>query len=287
MFHFLSGLAYLAICLLLAAPGAWKKYPRDGHRTSPAKEPSTGENSGRGAAFSFTAHPFRSSASCLLSLSSFLFMPCGAFPALCSVSGSAPVAAGLLVAASGLCGGWKQACAQGIAPLGLGVSLAAMAHYARQRGVPGDLYTLDAYVAMPLAGVADGAAIPGIWILAGVSLWVLWLASPARRIAAFAQKSPEGDEAFLAALSAEIWILALIGFWVCLFFPFSFAHAPVSGIPIPVALAVDALLFWCKILGLKWLLGQGEAPCGGAVHGSILFALWGMGIWLLLDASVS
>jgi hypothetical protein len=211
----LSSLAYLFVCLLIAC------HSRD--------------------------RPWASlSVPGLINLASFLFIPCGRLPALCSFPGSALAALALLTV-TGFHGRYRPIAA----PLGLASSLAMMARYAQQRGLPGDLYTLDAYVSMPLAGIAEGVATPGVWILAAASLLALRIESPMP-----GKKAHE-------ALSAEIRRLALTSFWVCLFFPFSFTHDPISRTG---ALAFDALFFWAKVLSLKWLLGrQNENNSGRAM----------------------
>ncbi|MDR2788327.1 MAG: hypothetical protein LBD06_08215 [Candidatus Accumulibacter sp.] len=275
---FLSGLAYLALCLLIAASGARKKCLRDGLSGSEFTiRHWAGENGGR----------FLSFVSCLISLSSFLLMPCGTFPSLFPVSGGALIVIGALAVAPGFRGGWKWARRQGIAPLFLGVSLAVIARHARQRGVPGDPYALDAYVSMPIIGVAEGTEKAAVCILAVVSLLALRKALPARRFLAFGENFLRDGDAFPGALAAELWMLAVVGFWVCLFFPYSFTHRPVSEISALGGLALNALIFWGKVLGLKWLLGslREKWPRDPPLHVWVLFALLGLGVWpLLFDA---
>ena len=198
-FHFsglLSGLAYLAFCLLVAASRAGKKYRRDAS--------TIGQDGGES--------PALPSVSCLISLFSFLFLPCGALPSLFPVSGGALLAAGGLTLALGF-RGWNAPRRQWWIPFCLGVSLTVIARYAQQRGVPGDLFTLDAYVAMPVFGAAEGAWKPGVGVLAAASLLALCPAS---------NRKPSG-ETLPDALAAELWMLLALGFWVGLFFPFSFA----------------------------------------------------------------
>ena len=241
----LSGLAYLALCRWIAAFSLRRQGP--------------GENSG----WRFYASP-----ALLLGLSSFLLIPCGRLPALYPVPGGALIAAALLAAASG-CGRWqsgRRRIITTLAPLSLAVALALMAQYARQRGVPGELYALDAYVAMPLASVAEGAARPGVWILAVASLLPVWmaLAPPLAK-----------------TLPTEIWRLALVSYWVCLFLPFSFTYPP-AWISLTLGLALDAILFWCKTLAIKWLL---EKFSPKACHALILLTLWTLAAGLLLSSA--
>jgi hypothetical protein len=298
-FNFLSGLAYLALCLLIAVSGARKKCLRDGSILGgdfkAPTEVSTigqtgqlaGENGRQSSASLSPKSLFLLSVSCLISLSSFLFMPCGTLPSLIPVSGSALIVIGATAVAPGFQGGWQGVRRQGSAPFCLGVSLVVIAWYARQRGVPGDLYTLDAYVAMPIIGVVEGMGKLGICVLAAVSLLALWKAWPVRQAATADEKPWGADEAFLVALAAELWILAVIGFWICLFFPFSFTQGQVSGIFALGGLALNALFFWVKVLGLAWLLEKRgkKWPHGVLLHDSILFAFLALGVWLLFDAA--
>ncbi|MDR1661900.1 MAG: hypothetical protein LBR95_05660 [Azoarcus sp.] len=281
---FVSALAYLALCLLIAASRAWEKCPREGlFENTSITEQSAGESS---------RHFLCSlSASCLISLSSFLFMPCGTLPSLLSASGGALVVVGTLAVAPGFWGGWAKtgkgwARRAGVA-FCLGVSLFAIARYARQRGIPGELYALDAYVATPLMGVTDAWEKWGLHALAAASLLALCGALPAPRLSARGEKLPESGEAFLAALAAELWMLAAIVFWICLFFPYAFSHfldyhAPGSWIFSVGGFALDALIFWVKALGLEWGLGRmREKWLRVPFHASIPFALLALGAWLL------
>ena len=253
---FLSGLAYLAVCLLIAASGARKKCGE-----------STPENGGaRG----------RLSLSCLISLISFLFMPCGKLPSLLPFSGAALVVIGGLIAALGF-RGWG-ACRGVWVPLSLGVSLAVIARYGEQRGIPGELFTLDAYVAMPVFGAVEGMGKAGVWFLGAASLFALW--------ASCGKKSSGGDRSPPDALAAELWALAAIGFWICLFFPFSFAYSGGSEGFGLAGLALDALVFWGKVLGLNWGLNRWPGKFHGTwIQGAVPLALLGIGAGLLLGAA--
>ncbi|MDR2452217.1 MAG: hypothetical protein LBE85_10755 [Candidatus Accumulibacter sp.] len=259
---FFSGLAYLAVCLSIAVSGARKRCP---------PEESTPENSGPRR-----PPPLSLFLSCLISLLVFLLVPCGTLPSLLPVPGGALLALGGLVAAPGLLAlsaGREAAYRRAWVPLSLGVSLGVIARYAEQRGVPGELFTLDAYVAMPIIGVAEGAGKAGIGILAAASLFVLRVS--------FEEKPPDGDQAFPAALSAELWALAAAAFWVCLFFPFSFAYS--GG---PEGWVLDALVFWGKVTGLNWFLGRRRRKFRSAwIHGAILLVFLEIGAGLLLGAA--
>jgi hypothetical protein len=224
--------------------------------------------------------------SCLFPLSSFLFIPCGTLPSLVPASIGALIAVGALVATPCL-RGWQWIRHLGGAPLCLGASLAVIARYARERGVPGNLYALDTYVAMPVVGVTEGMGKLGFCILGAVSLFVLWRALPERRLPASGEKSLAGGDALLAALAGELWMLAAIAFWVCLFFPASFALGGRSGIATLGGLALNALFFWAKVLAVEWLLEKlrEKYPRGAPFHAAIPAALLGIGAWLLLDAA--
>ncbi|MDR2614769.1 MAG: hypothetical protein LBC91_05560 [Candidatus Accumulibacter sp.] len=282
-----SGLAYLALCLLIAVSRAWGKCPREGGSEKAfIIVPPVEENGGR------FLSPL--SLSCLVSLSSFLFMPCGTLSSLLPASGGALVILGGLTLALVLRGvrervrgvresrewAYRQVCV----PLCLAVSLAAVAHYARQRGVPGELYALDAYVAMPLTSVTDAWGKSGLCVLAVASLLALYGALPARRLPSGEEKRPEAGDAFLATLAAEIWMLAAITFWVCLFFPHSLACGRVPMISALGGLALNALIFWGKVLGLEWLLEKLREKCSRDLpfHAPVLLTLSGLGAGLLL-----
>jgi hypothetical protein len=260
----LSGLAYLAVCLLIAMYGARKRCP---------PEESTPEN---GESLPLSPPLFLS---CLVSLLFFLFIPCGVLPSLLPVSCGALLAIGGLIVASGflaLSEGWKAAYRRAWAPLSLGVSLAVIARYGEHRGVPGDLFTLDAYVAMPIVGAAEGMGKAGVCILAAASLFALWIS--------FEEKPPAEGQALPTALAAELWALAAAAFWVCLFFPFSFASSGGVESSELAGSVLDALVFWGKVLGLRWFLGQRRKFRSTWVHGAILLVFLEIGAWLLLGS---
>jgi hypothetical protein len=287
----LSGLAYLALCLLIASFRAWGECLRDGaiqghdYKASD-EESSAGEGDRSSLAPPSPQSSFLSSASCLISLSLFLLMPCGTLPSLLPVSLGASIVVIGLAAALGLGDGWKWIRRQAGVPLCLGVSLAVIARYVRERGVPGELYALDAYVAMPVVGVAEGAGRLGVCLLAAASLLAIWRAMPARRGAVSGRQPLAGGETLLAALAGELWTLAAIAFWVCLFFPASFAFGEAQEVAVLGGSALNALLFWAKVLAVEWLPGRlrEKCPLGAPLHALIPVALLGLGAWLLLDA---
>jgi hypothetical protein len=287
---FLSGLAYLAFCLLIASFCAWGQRngasPRFDYKASDNGQ-SDGEGGGPSPVSPSPKFLSLLSISCLVSLSLFLFMPCGTLPSLLPAAGGASIVVVGLAVVPGFQGGWGSIRRQWRVPFCLGVSLAVLARYARERGVPGELYALDAYVAMPIIGVAEGVEKPGICILAAVSLFALWQALPARRTPAFGENPLAGGEALLAALSAELWMLAAIAFWVCLFFPASFALGWVPGIAVLGGLALNALFFWAKVLAVEWLLKKlrEKYPRCAPFHASIPIAFLGLGAWLLLGTA--
>jgi hypothetical protein len=287
---FLSGLAYLAFCLLVAVSRARSRW-NGASQGFDYKASDGGQSAGEGDG-PLPAHPspefsFLLFVSCLIFLSLFLFMPCGTLPSLLPASGGALIVVGGLLAVPGFRGGWRRVRHQGSVPLCLGVSLAVLARYAQERGVPGDLYALDAYVAMPLIGVAEGAEKLGICILAAVSLLALWQALPVRRIPASGGNPLADGEARLAALAAELWMLAAAAFWVGLFFPASFAFGGVPGITILGGLALNAFFFWAKVLAVEWFLRKlrEKYPHAAPFHAAIPVAFLGLGAWLLLDAA--
>jgi hypothetical protein len=282
---FLSSLAYLALCLLIAASGAWKKYQRG---NDPTDASTIGQFAGEDSRLSPPSLFPRVllSISCLISLSSFLFLPCGTLPSLFPFSGNALLAVGGLMLALGfrsISGGWDVARRQWRTPLCLGVSLIVIARYAQQRGVPGDLYTLDAYVAMPIIGAAEGVGKLGVGVLAVASLFALW--SAAGRVSSSEEKPKRAGETLFAVLASELWMLAAIGFWICLFSPFSFAYNQDSEISSLAGLALNALFFWGKVLGLEWLLGKGRGKSPRNMPFHVLIILLGLGAWLLLGVA--
>lgn len=111
---------------------------------------------------------------------------------------------------------------------------------ARGAGVPGDLWTLDAYVGLPLGAVARGWAWAGV-LLAGLgSLWGLW------RAADVCPASARG------AVARRLWFWAALGVWVALFWPGGLAS--VASLPVLPGLALDVSYFFLKLYSLSLIL---------------------------------
>ena len=260
-FALLSGLALCVLCALLAAacvcaklrallgrnPAQASAAPADGDSIAQAA-PKNHTPDGR-LAVSLTA---------CAALAAFAGMPLGSLPALLPLSWGGLAALICLALAAGFEGGWNwngatRRKARVLAPLAL--SLALFAWYARQRGIPGELLSLDAYVAMPPAELMGWRGRLGIALLAAAFLCALrdvqrdmlsGLAQAARLEAA------EARAVVIAALARQIWILAVLGMAVCLFAPFCPAgRLGLSGV---TGFAADALIFWLKVLAADYAL---------------------------------
>jgi len=163
-----------------------------------------------------------------------------------------PAALGCLALASGFAGDWRwdgaaQRKARVLAPLAL--SLALFAWYARQRGMPGELFSLDSYVVTPLAGIMEWQGRLGMALLASALLLAV---RDVQRdmISGLAQVTRlEADAAravVVSALVRQIWIFAVLGVALCLFAPLCPAGwLGMSGV---TGVAADALFFWLKVL---------------------------------------
>jgi hypothetical protein len=190
-------------------------------------------------------------ASCA-ALAAFVWIPLGSLPALFPAAWGGLAALGCLALASGFAGNWRwdgatRNKARVLALLAL--SLALFAWYARQRGMPGELFSLDSYAATPLAGLMEWRGRLGMALLASALLFAVrdvqldllsWLA-PVTRL-----EVEEARAAVVSALVRQIWIFAVLGVALCLFAPFCpagwFGMSGVTGI------AADALFFWLKVL---------------------------------------
>jgi hypothetical protein len=169
----------------------------------------------------------------------------------------------------------------------LGLCLALFAWYARQRGVPGELLSLDSYVATPLAGLTGWPGRLGMLLLALAFLLAALdvqrdLASGLVRIVSL--EAGEARAAAISALIRQVWILAVLGMAVCLFAPFCpagwFGMSGVTGI------AADALFFWLKLLiadHALWL-AENRLPRLSACASRAQFPLAGLGALCLVFA---
>jgi len=121
-----------------------------------------------------------------------------------------------------------------LAWLGLG-------YYAFRRGLPGDLPGLGVFAASPLLGQAGPAGVPGL-----IALFLALAPFAARR---------ENDSPGPALTQ-----LALSAFLVTVFFPFSLSGLLKASAPL--ALGLDFVLFWGKVLLLNRLLAPRLAKTG-------------------------
>jgi len=190
-------------------------------------------------------------ASCA-ALAAFLGIPLGSLPALLPFSWGALAVPSCLALASSFAGEWRwdgTTRRQTWVLAFLGLSLALFAWYARQRGMPGELFSLDSYVATPLAGYMGWGERLGMLLLALALLLAVRdvqqdLASGLARVTRL--EPDEARAAVATALVRQVWILAVLGMAVCLFAPFSPAGwLGMSGI---TGTATDALFFWLKVL---------------------------------------
>ncbi len=295
-FGFISGLAYLALCLLTAGACAWRKCHHLHQASQEAAEDLSANSTIDQLARKSGLPPvfpllLSLSISGLIALLSFLFMPCGTLPAFSAAShASLAVLAGLFVSLgtqAAACG-WATLRCRWLVPSCLGVSMVAMAQYAEQRGIPGGLYALDTYVAMPLMAVADGRERLGMGMLALASLLALWKAAPARPAVKNEYGSDEMDRVFFKAWVSQLWMLAAIGFWVCLFFPFQLVPDAGTGMYVLGSFAANAFLFWGKLLALNWLLGWFKEVGLRIVPflAPVLSVLVCAGAWLLFSTEI-
>ena len=204
---FLSGLAYLALCLLAAGARFKMTQPEPKGHNVPG---------------------------CLIILPAWLGIPFGTLPAFIPTGWSGVATLICLTASCSYDAGWRVLPVSRFqAPLRLGLALAACAWHARQRGVPGDLLSLDTYVAMPLAGVTEGAIS-----MMGLALLGLGSLPLGGGVAADRQES--------------LRHLAGLAVWICLFLPACPARdLGLAGLP---GFAVDGLYFWVKILLMDYVL---------------------------------
>lgn len=193
-------------------------------------------------------------------LAALLGIPPGPLPALAGSAGGACALGGLLLGSLALPPALRRA---GVcAVLLLAAAMGLCAAFARQAGVPGDLWTLDAYAALPLPMLAQGWTCAGLLTLALVSLWGLWRATEAVP-AAMSEITPSSTpgptsgstpESLSARVRCRLWLWAALGVWVALFWPTGLtAMLPVPLLP---GIALDVGYFFAKLfclsLALTW-----------------------------------
>ena len=185
-------------------------------------------------------------------LTAFLWIPLGRLPALfpCSWGGLAVLGSLGLALGFGEDWAWNAAARRKLRALALlGLSLAFFAWYARQRGVPGDLFALESYVATPLAGLTGWEGRLGMLLLALAFLLAVRdvqqeLASGLAGVTSL--EAGAARAVVIAALMWQVWLLAVLGMAVCLFAPL--CPAGRLGMPGVTGVAADALFFWLKLL---------------------------------------
>jgi hypothetical protein len=115
--------------------------------------------------------------------------------------------------------------------------------------VPGELLSLDSYVAMPLAGLMGWRGRLGILLIA--LAFLLALRDVQRDLASgIARRAhPEANETRAVGVSAlmhQVWIFAILGAAASLFMPLSPAER--LGMSGAAGIATDALVFWLKVV---------------------------------------
>ena len=292
-FEVLSGLAYCAFCALCAAVCARAKLralldsaPRRESGLSAAADniaQSTPKNHTQGSRLAVSLASFAA-------LAAFLGMPLGSLPALFPFSWGGLAVLGCLGLALGFEEewAWNAATRRKARALGLlALALAFFAWYARQRGVPGELFSLDSYVATPLAGLVGWQGRLGILLLASAFLlaardvqqeWASGLAGVEEL------EAGEARAVVISALVRQVWILAALGMAVCLFVPW--CPAGWLGIPGVMGIAVDALFFWLKLLLADYglCLAENTLPRLSACTPRVQFLLAGLGALCMLFA---
>jgi len=210
----LSGFAYLVFCLLAA--GARPEVPFPSRIAQSAQKD-------HGTVLA-----------CLFALPVWLGIPFGTLPAFAPMGWSGVAALVCLAVACAYDAGWRvRHASRLLVPLRLALALAVCAWYAQQRGVPGDLLSLDTYVAMPLAVVTEGFV--GVTGLALLGLGVLPLCGHGT-----------------ADRAESLRHLAGLAVWICLFLPVCPARD--LGVEGLAGFALDGLYFWGKILVLDYVL---------------------------------
>jgi len=255
-FAFLSGLVCCVLCALLAAACVRAKLralldraPRGESGLSAAADKvaqSAPKNHTQGSRFAVSLASFAA-------LAAFLGIPLGSLPAIFPFSWGGLAVLGCLGLTLGFEENWtwNEATRRNARVLALlGLCLALFAWYARQRGVPGELFSLDSYVATPLAGLMGwqgrlGALLLALALLLAVRDVQQSLASGLARVAA-GLEAGEARAVVISAMIRQTWILAVLGMAVCLFVPL--CPAGWFGMPGVTGIAADALFFWLKLL---------------------------------------
>jgi hypothetical protein len=262
-FELLSGLASFVFCALLAAVSIRTKL-----RALLARPPARVSGPYAAADSITQAAPKNHTQDSRLGVSltacaalfAFLWIPLGSLPALFPFRWGGLAALGCLGLALGFAEDWRwngamrsKACALVL----IGLSLAFFSWHARQRGAPGELFSLDSYVATPVVSFivmswsgALGIALLALAFLGSVRDVQIDLLSGLAQVARL-----EADEArtvVITALTRQIWILAVLGVALCLFVPF--CPATWLGLSGVTGVAVDALVFWLKVLLVDYAL---------------------------------
>jgi hypothetical protein len=200
----------------------------------------------------------------LFSLLPWLCIPNGAFPALVNSELGAPAALFCLATASllGAPAGFfrksavharfpdaASALVRRLMPVTcLGISLALLALYARQRGLPGDLLSLDSYAAMPLRELTESREKIGLLLLASACLLACLRERRDALPLPLAENTPEPAD---TGLPGELSRLAACAFLLCLFMPLNFLRAP--GSPVAIFL-LNAAFFQLRLFCLEHAL---------------------------------
>jgi len=257
-FRILEFLSVFACCILCALPAAVcvcaKLRALLGRAPVPASGPVAAPD---GTEESAPAGPGRSirlslSLAACAALAAFLWIPFGSLPALLPAPWGGLALLGCLALTPGFAEGRLRDSAtrnKARVLLLLGLCLALCAWYARQRSLPGYPFSLDGYVAVPLAGLMGWQERLGMLLPAAALLLALRdvqhdLASGLAQVPRL--EAGEARAAVVTALTRQIWIFAVLGAAVCLFVPF--CPATRLGMSGATGLAVDLLVFWLKVL---------------------------------------
>ena len=283
----LSGLAYCVFCVLLAALCIRAK-ARALLERAPGQEPRLPASPDTIAPPTSKSHPQGNRLSLTLAscaaLAAFVWIPLGCLPALFPSAWGGLAALGCLALAAGFAGNWRWDGAtrnktRVLAPLAL--FLALFAWYARQRGMPGDVFSLDSYVATPLAGLMERQGLLGMILSAtAVLLAVRDVQADMLSGLALVTRRPDAEEAravVVLALMRQVWIFAVLGVAICLFVPFGPAgRLGMSGV---TGIAADVLFFWLKALLADHAcrLAADKLPQASARSAAVQITLAGLG----------